>query len=181
MSSTPSSSDAMEWVEGSKVYFSLRRSYSHSSVFTATVGPEPGANQYIYIASQRIAVNVHDVEMIKDQDKRWAAREEHPDMPYVVFVDYITAKKINARRKDNSDCDFKGCLDRYHCIWFNPDSEKDKKGKRKPYNKIPKKHRIGDEQCPRFFNKADVRLVKRTKPEPPPPPPRPPVVLYLVE
>ncbi len=171
----------MEWTEGSTVHFSLKRSYSHSSVFTATVGPGSGVNQYIFIPGRRIAVTVHDVEMIKDQKERWAAREEHHDMPSIVFVDYITARKINARRHDNLDCDFKGCLDRYHCLWFNPDSEKDKKGKRKPYNKIPKTHRVGDEQCPRFFNRADVKVVKRTKPEPEPPPPRPPVILYSIE
>lgn len=169
----------MEWTEGSTVHFSLRRSYSHSSVFTAVVGSIPGANQYIFIPERRIAVTVHDVEMIRDPKERLAAREEHHDMPSIVFVDYITAKKINARRHDNSDCDFKGCLDRYHCLWFNPDSEKDKKGKRNPYNKIPKTHHVGDEQCPRFFNRADVKVVKRTRPEPPPP--RPPVILYSIE
>lgn len=177
----------MEWTEGNTVHFSLRRSYSHSSVFTAIVGRDPDpdpflrSTRYVFIPAQRIAFAVHDVEIIKDDKERWAAREQHPDMPSIVFVDGITARKINTRRHDNLDCDFKGCLDRYHCLWFNPDSEKEKKGKRKPYNKIPKTHRVGDEQCPRFFNRADVKVVKRTKPEPEPPPPRPPVILYSIE
>lgn len=180
----------MDWSEGSTVYFSLRLGYGSSSVFTAVVGRDPNPNpfirktQHVYIPAQRIAIAVHDVNRIKTDKERWTAREQHHDMPSIVFVDNITAKTINARRHDNDDCRFKGCHDRYHCLWFNPDSEKDERGRKRPYNKIPKSHRVGDEHCPRFFNKADVKFVKRTKPAPPPPPqpkPRPPVILYSIE
>lgn len=173
----------MEWKEGNTVYFSVGRRFGYWPVHKATVGRDPSktrnsVTQYIYLVPQRIAVAVHNVERLTDEKERDAAHVEHQDMPDAVFVDAVTARSINARRHDNADCQFKGCLDRYACIWFNQDSEKGTDGKRKPWNKIPKTHNIGDENCPRFIDRDNIKVNKRTKPEPMPPPP---IVLYSIE
>lgn len=176
----------MEWTEGSIAYFSVGRRFGHWPVYKAIVGRNPSkarnaVTQYIYVTPERLAVAVHSVERLTVEKERDIAHVEHPDMPDAIFIDGHTAKAINARRHDNTDCQFKGCHDRYACIWFNQDSEIGKNGKRKPFNKIPKRHRIGSEKCPRFFNRDDIKYVKRTKPEPPPPKPRPPLMFYIIE
>ena len=176
----------MEWTEGNIVYFSVGRRFGYWPVYKAIVGRNPSkarnsVTQYIYLVPQRIAVAVLNVERLTNEKERDIAHIEHIDMPDAVFVDAITAKKINSRRHDNADCQFKGCHDRYACIWFNQDSEKDPNGKRKPFNKIPKTHRVGSENCPRFFNRDNIKVVKHTKPAPPPPKPRPPLMFYIIE
>ncbi len=168
------------------MYFSVGRRFGYWPVYKAIVGRNPSkarnsVTQYIYLVPQRIAVAVLNVERLTNEKERDIAHIEHIDMPDAVFVDAITAKKINSRRHDNADCQFKGCHDRYACIWFNQDSEKDINGKRKPFNKIPKTHRVGSENCPRFFNRDNIKVVKHTKPAPPPPKPRPPLMFYIIE
>lgn len=173
----------MEWTEGNTVYFSVGRRFGYWPVHKAVMGRNPSktynaVTQYVYLVQQRIAIAIHDVERLTNEKERDAAHVDHHDMPDAVFVDAVTAKRINSRRHDNADCQFKGCLDRYACIWFNQDSEKDANGKRKPWNKIPKTHRIGSENCPRFIDRDQIKVVKRTQPKPPP---RPPLTLYSIE
>lgn len=173
----------MEWNKGNTVYFSIGRRLGFWPVFTAIIGraTSPALNtstKYIYLPQLRLALAVHNVERLTDPKEREAAHIDHQDMPDAIPVDGITAKKINTRRHDNSDCQFKGCHDRYHCIWFNPDSEKDAHGRRKPYNKIPKSHRVGDESCPRFIDRESIKVNKRKLPTPPQ---KPPLILYSIE
>lgn len=50
-------------------------------------------------------------------------------------------------------CLSKGCFDRYHCVWYNAQiAEPDG-----PWNKIPRRHTIGSEDCPSFVNKNELR------------------------
>lgn len=48
-------------------------------------------------------------------------------------------------------CKSKGCWDRYHCFWYDMTLEGNK-----PWNVIPKNHRVGDECCESFLNKNKV-------------------------
>ena len=45
-------------------------------------------------------------------------------------------------------CTSRGCWDRYHCFLYNNDIENNK-----PWNKISKNHKPGDEMCESFLNK----------------------------
>lgn len=49
-------------------------------------------------------------------------------------------------------CQAVGCMDRYHCVRYNLELEKDKK----PFNTVPKNWKIGDEHCKFFLNKKHI-------------------------
>lgn len=175
----------MEATEGQTIFFTSNRKIGHFPVFTATVGKaqEQDGNdstRYIYIRTERMAIAVHDVSRVRAEKERFRLQCLMPDMPDAVFIDGRTARSINSRRKGNTDCQCKGCYDRYSCIWFNTDSEKDSHGKTRPWNKIPQSHRIGDEKCPRFFDKKKIKVNKRKRKKHAPPP-KPQVILYSIE
>lgn len=50
-----------------------------------------------------------------------------------------------AQANDGYSCHRKGCWDRMQCVWFRMDET--------DWNKIPKNHKTGDENCPLFINK----------------------------
>lgn len=172
----------MDFTEGSTIVFSVRRKPWNWPVFRAVAGRNPSCSykavtKYIYMPSERIALAIHGVERL-GSDERRAEQTSNPDMPDAVFIDGLTAKRINARRQGNHDCKFKGCHDRYHCIWFNPESERDAKGNVSPWNKVPETHKVGSECCPRFFSPSDIKVWKRKKPKPKP---RKKITLYSLE
>lgn len=63
-------------------------------------------------------------------------------------IDYNTYRFILS--KQGYRCMSKGCWDRYHCLWYSYDESGG------PWNKIPTRHRIGDEKCPMFIHKKLV-------------------------
>lgn len=151
----------MDWTDGSTVFFVAGRTFALRPVYKAVSGKvtdqSGGKTRYIYFPSDRMATAVHGVERVTDQKERERIREEHPDMPDAVFVTYNIAKSVNARRNGNRDCDRKGCLDRYDCIWYNAEKETE------PWNKIPKTHVPGEEHCPRCILRQ--HLNKKGKPK----------------
>jgi hypothetical protein len=48
-------------------------------------------------------------------------------------------------------CRAKGCWDRYHCHWYDMSLEANG-----PWNEVPASHKIGDECCESFLDKAKV-------------------------
>lgn len=64
---------------------------------------------------------------------------------------YISRKLFYiAKNNEGFQCRKYGCLDRYHCLYFNPDIENKNGG---PWNKIPANYKPGWENCPSFINK----------------------------
>lgn len=61
------------------------------------------------------------------------------------FISHFTYRKLKS--KDGYRCRKLGCWDRLHCVWFNEEN--------KNWNKIPKNHIIGTEECPIFINKKN--------------------------
>ena len=149
----------MEWKDGLTVYFITGRAFSRSAVYRAVVGKiDTGATSYLFVHHERKAYAVHGAERVTDPTERDRARKDFPDMPDAVFVNQYTWKKINARRNGNIDCDRKGCLDRYDCLWYDAGKEREK------WNKIPKNHVPGEERCQRFVDKnGDLRLKKHSR------------------
>jgi len=149
----------MEWMEGHTVCFVAGRTFSRAPVYKAVVGgTDPGHTRYLFVYRERIAYAVHGVERVADPKERERARKDFPDMPDAVFINQYTWKKINARRNGNIDCDRKGCLDRYDCLWYDAGKERGK------WNKIPKNHVPGEERCQRFVDKnGDLRLKKHRR------------------
>ena len=172
MCSTPSNSEAMDWSGGKEVYFFIGKKFGYEPLYRAVVGkdPEPKAieigsrcyyedsTEYVYIPSMRTAKAVHGIERVlyNNEDNGWRIREKHRDIEEVFLVDGNTARKIVHRRRKNADCDRKGCLDRYDCIWFNADSEKESG----PWNKVPKSYKPGTENCPRYISRSNDIKVK---------------------
>lgn len=67
-----------------------------------------------------------------------------------IIRDYKTFRKLYANQ--GMRCGRKGCWDRYHCVWYNAD-EMEPDG---PWNIVPKKHIIGDENCEVFVDKFKI-------------------------
>ena len=65
------------------------------------------------------------------------------------FLSLMTYQKLS---KDNHKCFAKGCWDRYHCLRYNLQIEKDG-----AFNTVPTSHLIGDEQCPSFINIDELK------------------------
>jgi len=55
----------------------------------------------------------------------------------------ITKKAYNQLRRNSKWCKARACMDRYNCFRYDLSLE----DKYEPYNKIPKKWRVGDEHC----------------------------------
>ena len=66
------------------------------------------------------------------------------------FLSLMTYQKLS---KDNHQCYAKGCWDRYHCLRYNKQIEKDG-----PFNTVPASYHIGDEQCPSFINITELKI-----------------------
>lgn len=64
------------------------------------------------------------------------------------FISIATFRKI-----DNNPfkCKLKGCWDRYNCVRYDLEAEKDG-----PWNLIPKSHKTGEEYCESFINKNNL-------------------------
>lgn len=74
-------------------------------------------------------------------------REQLPDTAN--FLSLMTYQKLS---KDPHKCYAKGCWDRYHCLRYNLQLEKDG-----PFNTVPDSHRVGSEECPSFINFNELR------------------------
>jgi len=75
-------------------------------------------------------------------------RERLPDTAN--FLSLMTYQKLS---KDPHECHAKGCWDRYHCLRYNLQIEKDG-----AFNTVPTSHHIGDEQCPSFINTKELKI-----------------------
>lgn len=65
---------------------------------------------------------------------------------------YITKQAyFNINKHPFFQCHSKGCWDRYHCHWYDPNQEVDG-----PWNEIPTSHKTGDECCESFLDKTKV-------------------------
>lgn len=63
------------------------------------------------------------------------------------FISLDVYERIHERQSEY--CMMKGCYDRYHCLWYNPEiAEPDG-----PWNEVSSKHKVGDELCESFINK----------------------------
>lgn len=68
--------------------------------------------------------------------------KEFPDTAYMV-----TRRAYNLIRKNKKKCKKIGCMDRYHCYFYDINCELSG-----PFNKIPKDYVVGSEKCTRFVN-----------------------------
>lgn len=59
----------------------------------------------------------------------------------------ITKRAYNIIKRSKSMCKKRGCMDRYHCYFYDISIEKDG-----PFNKITKDYIVGSEHCGRFVN-----------------------------
>lgn len=66
------------------------------------------------------------------------------------FLSLMTYQKLS---KDTHECHAKGCWDRYHCLRYNLQTEKDGS-----FNSVPASHHIGDEHCPSFINVNELKI-----------------------
>lgn len=66
------------------------------------------------------------------------------------FLSLMTYQKLS---KDNFKCHAKGCWDRYHCLRYDLQLEKDG-----AFNVVPASHRVGDEQCPSFIHLNELKV-----------------------
>lgn len=67
------------------------------------------------------------------------------------FLSLITYTKLH---NDPHTCYAKGCWDRYHCLRYNLECERDG-----PFNKVPANHIIGSEKCPSFINVNELKTI----------------------
>lgn len=65
----------------------------------------------------------------------------------------ITSKTFKRLQKNPMKCKARGCFDRYHCLRYNLELEKDG-----PFNPIPLKWNIGDEHCKFFIDFDDAYI-----------------------
>ena len=65
------------------------------------------------------------------------------------FLSLMTYQKLT---NDPHKCYAKGCWDRYHCLRYNLELEKDG-----PFNVVPESHHPGSEQCPSFININELK------------------------
>lgn len=61
----------------------------------------------------------------------------------------INEKTYNKIKRNGHKCSARGCFDRYHCLRYSIELEKDHIGE---FNKIPPAWRIGNEHCPDFID-----------------------------
>lgn len=74
-------------------------------------------------------------------------REQLPDTAN--FLSLMTFQKL---ANNNHKCYARGCWNRYHCIRYNMDCEKDG-----PFNTVPQSYIIGSDECPSFINKTELK------------------------
>lgn len=60
-------------------------------------------------------------------------------------ADFLTLMHFQKLTNNPFKCHAMGCWDRYHCLRYDMECEKDG-----AFNAIPANHRIGDEKCPSF-------------------------------
>lgn len=65
------------------------------------------------------------------------------------FLSLMSYQKIC---KSNHRCYAKGCWDRYQCVRYNMEAEKDG-----PFNVIPTNYQVGGECCPSFININEMK------------------------
>ena len=63
----------------------------------------------------------------------------------------VTIRVYRQLNRNNKKCKARGCLDRYHCLRYNIELEKNG-----PFNTVPATWNVGDEHCGFFINKDDV-------------------------
>ena len=132
----------MDWKDGDEICFRTERRHGPTAVYKAVVGDGHG-HRYVFLPEERLAFKVHSVKCVQQWWVKKELLESSQRVPSAIFIPYNIAKSVNARHNGNQDCDRKGCLDRYDCIWYNAEKETE------PWNKIPKTHVPGEEHCPR--------------------------------
>lgn len=100
--------------------------------------------RYVLIVSKRIAIKSNHMKYVGKVPDFFEKK-----LPNTAkLIDKSTYHAI--QKNQGYNCQAKGCWDRYHCLWYNmpePDG---------PWNKVPARHRIGDEFCPIFIQKSKI-------------------------
>lgn len=116
--------------------------YTETDPFTAILRK----NQYIWLFRGELICANH-VTNYGEVPKKFKRRFKQDGM----FIDEKVYNKI--KKRQDHVCMKKGCLDRYQCFFYHPEiAEPDG-----PWNKIPKWHKPGWEECPLFINKQTLK------------------------
>ena len=104
--------------------------------------------QYYAVRNDKTLVRTNNAITVGRIPERF--REKLPNTARLVKRKTWNLLKKNGGTK----CSNKGCWDRYHCFFYDLDTEKENG----PWNIVPNNHKVGSEKCPIFVNKDAIYI-----------------------